>query len=402
MTILPSRLSCTLRHRVPARTFALTSLCCALGLAGCSSITNFLSGDRVDYRTGATKTAPLEVPPDLTQLSRDGRFAPQGGVVSASTLQASAPGAAASSAVAAIAPSQVGDVRVERQGDARWLVTSMTPDQIWPRLQAFWQERGFTLVIDNAESGVMETDWAENRAKLPDDIIRNALGRILDSLYSTGERDRFRTRVERTPAGSEIYLTHRGLEEVLVGAQKDQTIWTARPSDRGLEAEFLARMMVKLGVKDDVAKTQVAAAASAASPAASGAGASDAPVAVPRARLLTGQSAASMEVDDAFDRAWRRVGLALDRGSFTVEDRDRANGIYYVRYVDPKSAGSDEPNFFSKLFGAKKSDSDLLRYRISLKTQGDKSQVSVLNAQGNADNSENAQRIVTLLVQELK
>jgi outer membrane protein assembly factor BamC len=388
------------------RALRLTPLCLALSLAGCNTISGLFGGDRADYRTGAGKTAPLEVPPDLTQLSRDARFAPQGGVVSASTLQGGAPGtAAAGGAVTTVAPLQVGDVRIERQGDARWLVTPMTPDQVWPLLQSFWTERGFTLVINNPEAGVMETDWAENRAKLPDDIIRNALGRVFDSLYSTGERDRFRVRVERVAAGSEIYLTHRGLVEVFVSQQQDQTKWTDRPADRGLESEMLARIMVRLGVKEEAAKTQVAATTpgtTAGTDAAAGAGAAAASTAAPRARLVGGQTGAAMEVDDGFERAWRRVGLALDRGSFTVEDRDRANGTYYVRYVDPKSAITEEPGFFSKLFGSKNTDSDLLRYRITVKAQGEKSQVAVLNAQGAPDGSDNAQRIVTLLVNELK
>jgi outer membrane protein assembly factor BamC len=375
----------------------------ALGLAGCNTLGNLFGGDRVDYRTGAGKTAPLEVPPDLTQLSRDARFAPQGGVVSASTLQGGAAGtAAAGAAVATVAPLQVGDVRIERQGDARWLVTPNTPDQVWPLLQSFWQERGFTLVVNNPEAGVMETDWAENRAKLPDDIIRNALGRVFDSLYSTGERDRFRLRVERVAAGSEIYLTHRGLVEVFVGAQREQTMWTNRPNDRGLESEMLARIMVRLGAKEDAAKAQVAATTPSTDANAAAAAAASVAATPPRARLVGGQPGAAMEVDDGFERAWRRVGLALDRGSFTVEDRDRANGTYYVRYVDPKSALTEEPGFFSKLFGSKNTDSDLLRYRISVKAQGEKSQVAVLNAQGAPDGSDNAQRIVTLLVNELK
>jgi outer membrane protein assembly factor BamC len=387
------------------RALRLTPLCLALslafGLAGCNTL-NGLFGDRADYRTGSGKTAPLEVPPDLTQLSRDARFAPQGGVVSASSLQGGAPGTpAAGGAVATVAPLQVGDVRIERQGDARWLVSPMAPDQVWPMLQSFWQERGFTLVINNPEAGVMETDWAENRAKLPDDIIRNALGRVFDSLYSTGERDRFRVRVERTAAGSEIYLTHRGLVEVFTGAQRDQTMWTNRPTDRGLESEMLARIMVRLGAKEDAAKTQVAA-TTPPTDAAAAAGTAAAAATPPRARLVGGQPGAAMEVDDGFERAWRRVGLALDRGSFTVEDRDRANGTYYVRYVDPKSALTEEPGFFSKLFGSKNTDSDLLRYRITVKAQGEKSQVAVLNAQGAPDGSDNAQRIVTLLVNELK
>ncbi len=358
-------------------------------LAGCSSFENLLGGDKIDYRSQATKTRPLEVPPDLSQLSRDSRFTPQaGGTVSASDLRSGATAAAA--VVPTVAPQSIGSVRVVRQGNQRWLETSMTPEQAWPQIKSFWTERGFTLAFDNIESGVMETDWAENRAKLPQDIIRNTLGRVLESLYSTGERDKFRTRVERSAGGIEIYVSHRGLHEVYVSQQQDQTMWTNRPADPQLEGEMLSRLMVKLGAKEEVARAAVATAT----------------VQPVRARTLPG-AAAALQVDEGFDRAWRRVGLALDRSGFTVEDRDRSGGTYFVRYVDPKFAGKEEPGFFSRIFSGGGGDKTSgtggpQRYRIAVKADGEKSTVSVLNAQGVAESSEIGQRIVALLVDDLK
>src|SRR5262249_23050384 len=124
-----------------------------------------------------------------------------------------------------------------------------------------------------------------------------------------------------------------------------------------------------------------------------------------RARVLEGRPAATLEVDDAFDRAWRRVGLALDRSGFTVEDRDRTQGIYYVRYVDPKFAGKEEPSFMSKVFSLGKKSQDtaaLERYRVTVKGEGEKSLVSVLDAKGAPENGTTGQRIVTLLAEDLK
>ena len=165
-----------------------------------------------------------------------------------------------------------------------------------------------------------------------------------------------------------------------------------RPTDPLLEGEFLSRLMAKLGgAKDDAsARTTVAAA-------------TNAPAAPARARVVAGQPGAAMEVDEAFDRAWRRVGLALDRGGFTVEDRDRSAGLYYVRYVDPKLAGQEEPGFFSKLFGLEKDQAKLLqRYRLAVKADDQKTQVAVLNNQGSADGGDAAKQIVARLVDELK
>jgi outer membrane protein assembly factor BamC len=376
----------------PVGTLLALAPALVLGLSACSTVDSFLQGDKVDYKSQSTKTAPLEVPPDLTQLQRDGRYAPAGGSVNASTYQAG--GATLTPAAAAavgVAPNTLGDMRVVREGNQRWLVVPMPADQLWPQLREFWNERGFNLVIDNAQAGVMETDWAENRAKIPQDFVRRSLGRVLDSLYDTGERDRFRTRVERSGETSEVYISHRGMTEEYAGDRKETTVWTPRPADPGLEAEFLTKLMVKLGTKEAAAREVIAKAASAAS----------APSAAPaRARAVTGQPA--LQVDEGFDRAWRRVGLALDRSGFTVEDRDRAGGLYFVRYVDPKNAATAaEQGFFSKLFN-KSNVGAPVRYRIAVKGEGEKTNVTVQNSQGSPEASDVGQRIVSLLVDDLK
>ena len=380
-----------------------TAAVAALTLAGCSSVGDALSGDKVDYRSGGAKTPGLEVPPDLTQLSKDSRYQQSGGAVSAAAFQA-APigGATAAPSTPNVAPQNVGTNSIERAGSERWLRTSLAPDQLWPQLQAFWKERGFTIVQDTPDAGVMETDWAENRAKLPQDFIRASIGKVFDGLYSTGELDKFRTRVERgANGGSEVYITHRGMVETVTGQNKDSTIWQPRPTDPQLEAEMLSRLMIKLGTKEEVAKVQAEAAAASPLP-----GVPGAPGAPPRARVVTGQPAATLQVDDGFDRAWRRVGVALDRSGFTVEDRDRTQGIYFVRYIDPKFAGKEEPGFFSKLFsfGDKKDDpGSPTRYRVVVKASGERSSmVSVLTGTGVPENGEAGQRITSLLLEDLK
>ena len=375
MTRLPASL--------PLRGAALSL---AVALAGCSSIENFVSGDKLDYRTQSARTPGLEVPPDLTQLARDSRYLPTGGAISAATFQAGASAPTTVQSATTVAPTQIGEVRIERLGNQRWLVTPLTPEQLWPRLQAFWKDSGFTLVIDQSATGVMETEWNENRAKLPQDIVRSTLGKVIDSFYSTGERDKFRTRVERTATGTEVYISHRGVQEVYTNTTKDSTVWQPRPSDPQLEATFLARLMSKLGVTEETAKASVASA----------------PVPTARARVLADQPGATLQVDDNFDRAWRRVGLALDRSGFTVEDRDRTQGLYFVRYVDPKEAGKSEPGFFAKLFGGKDDAIGPVRYRIQVKAEGERASVTVQNAQGAPEPGEAGQRIVKLLLDELK
>jgi outer membrane protein assembly factor BamC len=370
-------------------TAPLSALALAALLSGCGMLESTFGGDKVDYRSTATKTQPLEVPPDLTQLARDTRYQAQGGVVSAAAAgQAPLPGAVAVSNNT-VAPNSIGGVRMERLGQQRWLATSQTPEQVWPLLKSFFEQRGFTFAVDNAQSGLLETNWAENRAKLPNDAIRSSIGRIFGGLFDTGERDAYRVRVERVADGSEIYLTHRGAEEIYVNERKDSTAWRGRPNDPQLEAEMLAKLMASLGGKEMPAAPVVATAVA---PAASAAAATSA--ATP--------TATSLVVNENFDRAWRRVGLALDRGGFTVEDRDRTAGVYYVRYVDPKSAGKDEPNWFTKLFGDGANPNAAQRYRVVVKGNGDKSTVSVQDAKGAADVGDNAKGIVALLSKELR
>ena len=377
------------------------ALLAALGIqAGCSSLDSGLSGDSIDYKSAATKTKSLEVPPDLSQLARDSRYQPQGGVISASSAGtapavgvagiagvvgvAGVAGAATVTPAVAVAVAANSGMRVERQGQQRWLVVPMTPEQLWPQVRAFWEQRGFNLVVDDAKAGLLETNWAENRAKLPSDLIRSTIGKVFGNLWDTGARDQFRTRVERTATGSEVYIAHRGLEETYTTERKESTTWRARPSDPQLEAEMLTRLMVSLGVKDEPARTLVATA----------------PEVPGRARAVAGGTA--IEVDDPFDRAWRRVGLALDRGGFTVEDRDRTLGVYYVRYVDPKNAGKEEPGFWARLMGDTTNPQAAIRYRIAVKGTGDKSVVAVLTSAGAADVGENGQRIASLLAVELR
>ena len=364
-------------------------------LSGCSSITNMLGGDKIDYRSGGEKTPGLEVPPDLTQLTRDSRYQQsQGSAVSAASYQAGTAAAAAepaASAAATVAPQAIGELRIERLGNERWLRTGLTPEQLWPQLQAFWKERGFRIATDEPAAGVMETDWAENRAKLPQDFIRSSIGKMFDGLYSTGERDKFRTRIERSGEGSEVYITHRGMIEVVTGQSKESTIWQPRPAEPQLEGEFLSRLMLKLGAREEAAKAAGVTL-----------GAPSAPGAPARARIVEGPTAAVLQVDDGFDRAWRRVGVALDRSGFTVEDRDRTQGLYFVRYVDPANMGKDEPGFFSKLFGLDKKDGGPAKYRVSVKGSGERSVVSVLDSQGAPENGEAGKRIAATLLEELK
>ncbi|QOY93457.1 outer membrane protein assembly factor BamC [Massilia sp. UMI-21] len=375
---------------VPAAARVLTLGAVALSLAACTTI---FESDKVDYR-GAKKAANLEVPPDLTALQRDNRYAiPDGkGVATASGFQqqmgAQSAGVPVAASMQPVGPVSTDAVSVQRNGDQRWLVVKQTPEQLWPQLRQFWENQGFAIETESATTGTMETSWVENRSKIPQDFIRGALGKVFDRAYSTGERDKFRTRLERLPDGStEVYISHRGAEEVLQGPQKETTIWTVRPNDPGLEAQFLGRLVAQLtGVKETKQAESMVA---------------NAPVAPQQATLV----GSAIELNEGFDRAWRRVGLALDRVGFTVEDRDRVQGVYFVRYVDPDAANKE--GFFKKLFtfgSAEDKAKEAQRYRVIVKGEqgAASSQVTVQTNDGKSDTGDTGAKILKLLTDELK
>jgi outer membrane protein assembly factor BamC len=367
----------------------------ALSLIGCSSVDDMLES-KADYKSQVKKMPTLEVPPDLTTPARDNRFVvPETGTSSATLSGYQAERKEQSRGNNQVLP-QVDQMRVERAGSERWLVVAnQNPEHLWPLVKDFWQENGFLIKTEVPEAGVMETDWAENRAKVPGGILRDTFTKFLDQVYSTSERDKFRTRLERTPdgKGSEVYISHRGMNEVYtsprgVAGENAQTVWSPREPDPGLEAEFLRRLMVRLGYQAERAKDAVAA-----NPQSQ------------RAEIRKGIDGAELlQVNEPFDRAWRRVGLALDRVGFTVEDRDRQKGLYFVRYADPESemAIKDrDRGFFGKLFGGE-SKLKAEQYRVQVRQAEDNSQVQVLNKEGAAESSKTTQRILTLLHEQLK
>jgi outer membrane protein assembly factor BamC len=363
-----------------------------VGVAGCKSVP-FLD-NKIEYKSA--KTLPsLEVPPDLTAPSADERYAvpdvtPQGTATFSaySKDRTSQPEPGSTN----LLPAQV-EARIERAGSQRWLVAQGAPEQLWPVVRDFWQDVGFIIKEELPEAGVMETDWAENRAKIPEGGIRKLLGKVIDSVYSTPERDKFRTRLERgvAPGTTEIYISHRGMYEIYVTEGQDRTMWQPRPADPELEAEMLRRLMVRLGVQEERAKTVFANKPN-----------------TDRARLVKGfEGGGSLALDEGFDRAWRRVGLALDRVGFTVEDRDRSQGLYFVRYVDPElDSRTEAKGLLSKLIfwdttpPDPKSKSD--RYRIQVKDAEEGSRIDVLTKEGAPARSQTASRILALLHEQLK
>lgn len=371
----------------------VAALAAVLTLNGCASVRNMLSGDdSVDYKS-VVRTDPLSIPPDMTQAASDPRFvAPSSGTTTFSQFQQAGQTAAKqpqASAQAAVLPTR-SDMRVMRDGDLRWLSIDLPADRVFSTTADFWTETGFTLDVTDPKAGLLITNWAENRANIPDSWIRQAIGSVLPGLWDSGTRDKFRTRVERNGNRTEVYITHQRMVEEEIGkgagGASADIRWVFGKEDPGLNAAMLARLMVFLGEDVDGARQKMAKAQ-----------------ADPQEPKISRSSADknSLVLGESFDRAWRRVGVALDSGGFAVDDRDRSAGDFYVRYVDTDTGMKrEEPHFFARLFGAKDAPK-APTYRIHLKSQGTQTEVTVLDDKGVRDTSETAQRLLAVLADKL-
>jgi len=354
-------------------------------LGGCASSKE----SKIDYKS-AKSLPPLEVPPDLSVPDSTGQFDVAGKEGTTYSDYTRARAQAEGSSDAKVLPSLEG-MHVERDGEYRWLVVNMEPDKLWQPLREFWQENGFLLAQEQPDIGFMETDWAENRALVSTSWFRRTFAFMgAENAFSYPERDKFRTRLERGDAHgtTAIYITHRGVYQV---ATRDgtitRTVWEVRPRDPELEAEMLYRLMMRLGATD--AQVQQAKAE---------------PAPAPRAELASGKGPNKTEylaLPDSFDRAWRRVGIALDYIGFTVEDQDRSKGEYFVRYNDPDA--EQERSGLAKLAFWRDDKPVAQQYRIQVtEAKPDGSEVHVLDDTGKVLTNATSARILTLLRDQLK
>ena len=362
-----------------------------LALQGCGLFGSKTSSDPGGYQAEARHQGPLEVPPDLAPLQKDDRYALPDQGASANALRSATGGSSQSVALSGA------HARLMRDGAQRWLALDVPPEKAYQVVKDFWPALGYKVETDEPTLGIVETDWQEKHPRVAEGLIQKTLNMILESVNSTGLRDQYRTRIERTPTDtSEIFITHRGMEEVYTDTAKVATTWQPRPRDPELEAEMLQRLLLRV----EVGPAATEANAGGNKTASVGA----AVTALPSiSHVVKEGSEAHLEVDEPFDRAWRRVGLALDRGGFTVEDRDRAKGLYFVRYLDPdyEAKKRDGRGFLAKIF---ESDPkvEAQRFRVALLTDGDRTSVRVQDKDGHPEASSAGDRILKQLDEQMR
>jgi outer membrane protein assembly factor BamC len=350
-----------------------------------------LSGENaIDYQS-AQRVDPLSIPPDLTQAAADPRYrAPATGSTTLTQFQSLNESSANTSQGAltqvAVLPTYPG-IEVKRDGNLRWLVIDAPPEQLFPKIEEFWYDMGFSLDVIDPKAGIMITNWAENRAKIPESGLREMFGGLLNMVYDSGERDKFRTILERVDGDkTEVYLSHEHMVEEVFGVEQNQVTWKRGEEDPGLNAAMLARLMVYLGEDVNKARQQMAQA-------------EEDPL-KPEVQNNVATDG-TITIDEPFEQAWRRVGLALDSGNFAVDDRNRSAGDFYVRYVDTDTGRRpEEPGFFSRLFGAEDKPA-ATQYRLNLQGEGDQTVIRVFNEEGVQQNDETSTRMLSVLAERL-
>jgi outer membrane protein assembly factor BamC len=368
--------------------------------AGCSAP----DPHAIEYKsTEKVKGPNLAAPPDLTAQVADQRLAaPTSGEASLSSLTQTEQ--TAPKTTDSVLPSLPG-VHLQRDGNERWLVVeSQDSQQLWPQIRKFWQQQGFLLAVESRKSGVMETDWNEKRPSIDAGFVRNFIGKSLDSAYTAASRYKYRTRIEAGPDGTTyVFISERGLTEQLTGQNNEQREWAAAPNDPTLEVEYLRRLMQAISYN----KTSGQPVADDSAPASGAVAASAAPAAAAAAAANTNETGAEpktteINMNASYDRAWLAVGVALDRASFTVDDKDRTKGLYFIRYVDPNDHTADEQGFWSQLFHGHK-DKEATQYRINVRAVTENStRVAVVDASGKILTTSQAQQIVGLLSSQMR
>jgi outer membrane protein assembly factor BamC len=357
-------------------------------VTACSWLDKVFPDRSRDYQK-AKPTTSLEVPPDLTTTPvTDSLVVPSDSTtLSGYTTARKTLGDRAGDS--AVLPSQE-SLSLERYQDRAWLVVQGEPAAVWPEAREFWLENGFFIMTEDPATGILETDWAENRAKIPQGPVRKLIGRVWDQAYSSAYRDRYRMRLERgeKPGTTELFISHQGVEEILTSeSDESATVWGPRPKDPGLESAMLKRMMIYLGVQPERAEKMLA---------------EEKPAQIHAELIQRDSGQATLVVHDDYSKAWRNVGIVLDRVDFAVEDRDRLQGIYYVRYNDPLK-GQKDKGLLSKLaFWSSDDEQKVQHYQIKLSDDGTDTRVVVLNEAGDPEASVTGVRILTLLYEELK
>jgi outer membrane protein assembly factor BamC len=216
---------------------------------------------------------------------------------------------------------------------------------VWPVVESFWEDMGFD-VSASKRTGIIETKWIAESDLKNDEGVLGKFDAWLDALSNTGTRRKFRTRIEDgiEDGTTEVYLSQRSLQQGLddhlerkskhyEGTVNPDTVYKIeeyksdkpekdkefvsnfKEDDLEIQYELLRRLMVKLGTSDLSARESLEQA-----------------VEIKNAELIIQDDYKYIKLNDNYSRSWRRLNLAIDMVGFLVEDKNRSDGIFYIKY----------------------------------------------------------------------
>ena len=420
-----------------------------------------------DY-VSSSKARKLEIPPDLSEIETQDNYEVPGEARSYKNYKDKQNNTKPSKAVKVVQDPD--GMKIIKSGNLRWLIVDKDPDTLWPYIQDFWEEEmGFKVKVANKRTGVLETEWISTA-----DLSTSSSSRLdkwLDSMSGFADKRKFRTRLELGSQNgtTEIFLSHRSsftgadkhkeilenrgdtwnIEKIFtieeyISEEEDGRSNTAKSEqmkveDYEINSEILRRLMIKLGATDFDAKEKI-----------------ERPQEIVKAELINTEQGKFIQMNDPYDRAWRRLSLALDMIGFITEDRDRSKGIFYVKYKDielpamedsekdkglidsllfwrneyeaekeklknrtddsnlEKSGDKDEELFSDKSWDEKfpilkfwgsdeeKKPDDEFRYRVRISPMGDFTKVYLDFPDGSLNNSKESQQIIKIIFEQLK
>ena len=355
-------------------------------LYGCGAIEE---KRKIDYKSSGagSRIEPLQIPPELGAIDASDQYVIPGSDSTTFSKYAASRGGDVALTKTQLLPDVPG-VEIGREGTYRWLVVQKPAEDIWPVISEFWLNQGFLIQQQSPETGIIETDWAEDVSQVDLGAVRSFIKKWLPGAYTNPERDRFITRIERvSDTETQIFVAHEGMAEISRREGREWDVfWQARPRDPNIEAKMLYRMMIFLGIPENEAADRGLSVESQA-----------------MATLLpidAEEGVFGLALSYPFETSWNRINVVLLNIGASVESQDKDSGIFYVRYRDP--AGKKEKKGLEKLkFWEDEEQVETLTYQIVVTGDEQGSIVRVLDETGAELTSDTAKRILSVLQERL-
>jgi len=245
------------------------------------------------------------------------------------------------------------DITIKRSGTRKWLIVEKDTEAVWSLSKQFLRDYGFVINKINKETGVMETNYLENKPKIPSSTMgwfRSALESKIDNVsYTLPSVDSYKIRIEPIEGGkkTEVHLSLNSMAEVITGSGKDETtLWQYKERDVNLESEMLYNLMIYLGSDAANAREKIIEAQT------------ESKLIIKNETDINGY--AKLVFNFGIEATWDNIAWALNDLNVEIESKDVKEKAFYIR-----AARTSDKGIFTKMFG-----DDAVRqvFRVSLKS----------------------------------